>query len=297
MLAKEIPFSFAALIQLCLVSSGLSAEQRFTAIDFPGTSGVTAAFGINDRGDIVGNYGPGDAHGFLLSKGKFTTIDFPGASATAARGINSEGDIVGLYCLQGLVPTLCNGTGLHGFLLSKGAFTTIDVPGAAYTTADGINPEGDIVGDYATTVGECGAVPGPGCHGFLLSKGTFTTIDVPGALGTTARGINPEGDIVGFYLNDTGFHGFLFSSGVFATIDAPGATLFSTAFSINPEGSIVGSRNNDGYLLKKGEFTFFDFPEAGVTTIPLGINAQGTIVGFYFSGVLGGNGHGFLLSK
>jgi uncharacterized membrane protein len=294
MLAKEIPFSFAVLIQLCLLSMGLSAEQRFTTIDFPGTSGA-AAFGINARGDIVGNYGPGDAHGFLLSKGKFTAIDFPGASATAARGINSEGEIVGLYCLEGPVPTLCNGTGLHGFLLSKGAFTTVDFPGASYTTADGINPKGDIVGDYSTTVGPCGAVPGPGCHGFLFSKGTFTNIDVPGALGTTARGINPEGDIVGFYLNDTGFHGFLFSNGAFTTIDAPDSS-FTAAFSIDPEGSIVGSRNNDGFVLRRGVFTFFDFPAAGVTTIALGINPEGNIVGFYFTGAFA-NVHGFLLSK
>jgi uncharacterized membrane protein len=293
MLAKEIPFSFAVLIQLCLLSRGLSAGQHFTTIDFPGASG-TSAFGINARGDIVGDYN-GDQHGYLLSKGKFTTIDFPGASATAARGINSEGEIVGLYCLQGPVPTLCNGTGLHGFLLSKGVFTTIDVPGAAYTTADGINPEGDIVGDYATTVGPCGAVPNQGCHGFLLSKGTFTTIDFPGALGTTARGMNPKGEIVGFYLNETGFHGFLFSNGAFTSIDVPGASL-TTAFGINPEGTIVGSEDNDGFLLRKGAFTFFGFPAAGVTTIALGINPEGDIVGFYFTGAFA-NLHGFLLSK
>jgi hypothetical protein len=32
-------------------------------------------------------------------------------------------------------------SGAHGFLLSKGAFTTIDVPGASYTEARGINPK------------------------------------------------------------------------------------------------------------------------------------------------------------
>ena len=42
-----------------------------------------------------------------------------------------------------------------------------------------------------------------GLHGFLLSKGEFTTIDFPGAdvVSTQARGINPQGDIVGFYVS------------------------------------------------------------------------------------------------
>src|SRR5438876_3542937 len=52
----------------------------------------------------------------------FTTIDVPGAFSTSALGINSKGDIVGEYT---------NLTGNHGFLLSSGAFTTIEVPGAS----------------------------------------------------------------------------------------------------------------------------------------------------------------------
>ena len=47
-------------------------------------------------------------------------------------------------------------------------------------------------------------------HGFLLSRGVFTTIDFPGATVTQARGINPGGDIVGWYIDSSGkTHGFL----------------------------------------------------------------------------------------
>jgi hypothetical protein len=84
------------------------------------------------------------------------------------------------------------------FLVSSGAaqsfnFTTIDFPcctkGIAPRTAlGGINPAGDIVGVYRDDAGKS--------HGFLLSGGQFTTIDVPGSLvgvignlSTTARGI------------------------------------------------------------------------------------------------------------
>jgi len=47
-------------------------------------------------------------------------------------------------------------------------------------------------------------------HGFLLSDGTYTTIDVPGASQTIANGINNEGYIVGYYIDADGHqHGFV----------------------------------------------------------------------------------------
>ena len=69
---------------------------------------------------------------------------------------------------------------------------------------------------------------------------TFTTIDVPGARGTEAHGINATGQIVGQFFGFTGStHGFLDTDGVFTTIDVPGA--FSTeALGINDAGQIVG---------------------------------------------------------
>ena len=41
----------------------------------------------------------------------------------------------------------------------------------------------------------------------------YTTIDVPGASFTLPRGINPEGDIVGFYGVGAATHGFLLHEG------------------------------------------------------------------------------------
>src|SRR5690242_2917314 len=54
------------------------------------------------------------------------------------------------------------------------AFVSIDVPNASFTIPTGIGPSGDIVGIYGdASFNE---------HGFLLSQGSFKTIDVPGAL-------------------------------------------------------------------------------------------------------------------
>ena len=61
---------------------------------------MTNAIGTNSEGDVVGAYAPAfsvaGSHGFLLSNGRLTTVDFPGAVAGFAYGINPEGAIVGI---------------------------------------------------------------------------------------------------------------------------------------------------------------------------------------------------------
>ena len=172
-------------------------------------------------------------------------------------------------------------------------FTQIDVPGAIFTIATDINPQGEIVGFYLD-----GSF---NLDGFLLSKGKFTTIDFPGAVLNIATDINPQGEIVGVYDDSSGNrHGFLRSNGVFKTIDVPGAIL-TVASGINPGGNIVGdyfdsSGNRHAYLLSKGKFTTIDFPGGGAFGTDVeGISAHGEIVGFYEDS--SGNAHGLLRSS
>jgi probable HAF family extracellular repeat protein len=92
----------------------------------------------------------------------------------------------------------------HGFLLSNDNFSTIEPTGANQSEARGINSRGDIIGtfrgaDFVT-------------HAYVLSKGTFTPFDIPGAAAgsTRPRGINASGDISGNYFDGSGLsHGFL----------------------------------------------------------------------------------------
>jgi uncharacterized membrane protein len=176
-----------------------SADYTYISIDdpsanVPGASlGSTAAFGINNRGQIVGLYVDftGPNHGFLDTGGLFTTLDAPGALNTGASGINNNGQIVGFYHGN---PQVDN-TGDHGFLYSGGTFTTINVPGAENTEIKGINASGQVVGVYTDAMGQ---------HGFLDSHGVFTTLNVPGASATQAWSINSRGQIVGYCLPSTG---------------------------------------------------------------------------------------------
>jgi uncharacterized membrane protein len=122
----------------------------------------------------------------------------------------------------------------------------------------------------------------------------FTGIDVPGASFTLPRGINPEGDIVGFYGVGAATHGFLLRQGAFIDIDVPGASS-TLAGGINARGDIVGNYaaggTTHGYLLDKdGGLTTIDVPGASATEA-LTIGPQGHILGQYTAG---GINHGFL---
>lgn len=242
-------------------------QGSFTEVDFP-NSDFTGAAGINPVGDIVGIYhlqgaSAGMNHGFLLSGGQFTSIDFPPPAGsatvtTAAWGINLAGDIVGQYRIKNLVTGAVSP--LHGFLRgSGGQFTSIDFPDAISTAAWKINLTGEIVGRYQSADGTS--------HVFLLSGGKFTSIDFPDAFDTAPAsipfvGINAQGDIVSTYCDDL-------------------CTLF--------DGNVRG------FLLSGGQFTPIDFPGA-VTTVASGINYNSDIVGSYIDAP-SGRGHGFLRSS
>src|SRR6266849_7526486 len=127
----------------------LFSEGTFTEIGCPNAQ-FTRPTGINDNGNVVGFCVSSDGkfHGFLLGGGVITLIDFPGAVETLARGNNDAGDIVGGYCAAQNTSKCSTAGSTHGFLLSGGAFSTIDFPGAVFTEAWRINELGEILGRY-----------------------------------------------------------------------------------------------------------------------------------------------------
>ncbi len=187
----------------------LLQDGQFTTFDPPGST-FTNALGINDRGDIVGRFctssvcrqpGNGDFRGFLLRDAEFTILDVPGSIETNAWKVNDRGDIVGGFGIAG--------GGVELFVLGNGEFTTFAIPNVMPLSEDngGINALGDIVGRY------CDASPcltGPMGHGFVISGGALTTIDVPGAVGTGTFGINGRREVVGGYFDAGGaLHGYV----------------------------------------------------------------------------------------
>jgi hypothetical protein len=167
-----------------------------TTSTLPGCAGVgcgTQALGLSPAGVVGGVFvdTSGRFHGFVLSGGIFTQIDFPGSVFTSVMKV-IDGQILGVEISGGTA---------HGYLLVNGAFTQIDVPGSVSTSPIDINQEGTIVGEYFTPDGKN--------HGFKLARGQFTTVDVPGAVFNFASGITPQGTIVGKYETPDGkFHGY-----------------------------------------------------------------------------------------
>jgi uncharacterized membrane protein len=95
---------------------------------------------------------PTTVHSYVVTKKGTTTFDFPapGVTFTEAWDVNPSGTIVGYY----------NPVTSHGFVLDANGFRTVDVENALWTRIFGINPQGDIVGNYADSNNRI--------HGFLI---------------------------------------------------------------------------------------------------------------------------------
>jgi chitinase len=146
-------------------------------------------------------------------------------------------------------------------------FTTLGNREGFDTRAVAINNHGQIVG-----VSQINVAIGGLNHGFLYDNGVFTLFDVPGAKTTSPLAINDQGQIVGYYVNQSGAHGFLYENDVFIPLDVPGATgTYATA--INNRGQIVGFYDDSqsrgrGFLYDDGAFTTIDPPDASFTDAP-----------------------------
>jgi probable HAF family extracellular repeat protein len=256
---------------------------RYTSFEAADPSVRLGALGINDRGEIAGEFiTPTREYGFLRDKrGRISRIDVPGAAGIQVEKINNRGQIVGAY--NETSPFLPDpNAGSRGFVLARGRLTKIDVPRATSTVAHGINDRGHVVGVYEDGDGRD--------HGFFWRQGHFTGFDVPGATATEPLAINNRGQIVGIYVDaDGAVHGFLHSHGAYTTIDAPGAAQ-TIPLGINDRGQIVGGMSTDptglpvhGFVLWRGvdgPFTPIDVPGAP-NTLAGAINNRGQIVGAY----------------
>src|SRR5262245_17165191 len=170
--------SLCLSLLLSTFTSAQGASYTFTTIDVPfaGAFATTPA-GINDLGRIAGFYFTFGlaSHGFLLSDGSFSSFDFTTANCcTDFHAINNQGQIVGYG-------------GTVSFLFTGGQFSIISVPGSVFTSANGINNAGQIVG--ATIVAN-------EAIGFFLDAGIFSFIRVPGAPSTDATLAFPYGSHV-----------------------------------------------------------------------------------------------------
>jgi uncharacterized protein (TIGR03437 family) len=210
--------------QVTLWTSGTGSERgygssffrdssgAFTHFAFPASNGGQAN-AINNSGQITGRYYPAPAkppsptYGYLHSASG-TFIDL--APLVNANGINNNGTIVGDSYIRD----------------TNGNAITISFPGASsYTSVEGINDAGQVVGEYCCVNG--GTVP------FIRgADGTFTGL---GSLaGAKLLGINALGQVLGI------FQGISFvrnADGTLSAIVFPGGVI---ALGMNNKSQVAG---------------------------------------------------------
>lgn len=156
-------------------------------------------------------------------------------------------------------------------------FTTIDVPGAAVTSVQGINSAGDMAGGYGAT-NSCPT------HGFVIRGGSLSSFDYPGSDCTVGTDINDSGLVVGYaeFLEGLVVHGFLYDGQAFTTLDIPHQPQTYPA-GVNNATQVVGTAGASGsrtrpFELDGGKFRLLRVP--GENQVACGINNSGKIVGF-----------------
>jgi len=167
---------------------------------------------------------------------------------------------------------------VQGLTQAQYKFTTIDVPGATATEANG-NSTNAIAGDFNDAKGID--------HGFVFKNGVFTTINVPGAVNTSINGINASGRLAGTWDDGNISHAFFEDKGFFTTLDPPGSIESQGGF-INAQGKVVGGYEDANqkfhcFIWSNGIFTTFNVPGDNSLrrTVAFGINDVGTAVGTY----------------
>jgi uncharacterized membrane protein len=176
-----------------------------TFTPLPEITGMPLNFanGINDAGRAVGvayasgdssNGGIGIGQNWIWDGEDYSFLTVPGAAGGASvGGINNRDQISGYYFADLVTPP-------HGFVMEGTDVTTLDVPGATYTIAAGINNQRVVAGTYL--------IAPHGHHGFLWFQGKFVTVDdnLPASAGTEWIGINDHRDVAGLYFDTTAHH-------------------------------------------------------------------------------------------
>lgn len=260
---------------LALCSSAAAQDYRYQSLHLGGTV-ESYAHDINNDNVVVGTFLDefDFTHGFIWEDGRFDTPILE-LDDIFFNGINDAGTIVGagVDLLELTFPS---------FTLLGEELTAFDYPEAALTFADGINNQGEVVGDFVRTFeAALGAEEEPFQSFHRNELGEFVELSFPGFAGVLAIDINNHGQIVGgVYTDEFVQSGFIFDDEGFRVFNHPDGE--TELLAINDHGAMVGSVFDGDtvrpFVFDEGGFHDFAFPGAAETTV-WSINNQGVLVG------------------
>ena len=229
----------------------------------------TYAYGINNAGQVVGEFGAGaEGHAFRWAGGVLTDLGSPGASSIA-RAVSSNGWSAG-YSFSG--------ESSRAFVHNGAGTTVLGTLGGASSFGLGVNASGQVVGQSTNAAGEP--------RGFLFSAGEMRDIGTLGGDFALAAGINNAGQVVGETSLDDGplatVHAFLYENGAMRDLGTLGGRQ-SSAAAISEGGHVTGYSYTTGSV--EHAFLYIDGIMIDLGTLGggrsygYGINALGQVVG------------------
>jgi uncharacterized membrane protein len=283
-------------------AGGTGPTYTFTTLDNQHDLTFNQLLGINDYGFIAGYFGSGvflhPNKGYVLQppygEGSYQSENYPFSAQTQVTGLNNEDVTVGFWSHS---DNFSMNNDNIGFVDRQGEFTSVVNPDTTSSPPVnqllGINNEGIAAGFYNDA--------SDNSHAYLYDVATaqFTDLNVPGAVSSTATGIDDAGDVSGFLTNsDNDTLAFVLHDGVYTETEFGGSTN-TMALGINNVHEVVGTyMDAEGathgftWNLITDQMTSIDDPNGVGTTTVNGVNDNGDLVGFYVDG--SGNTDGFL---
>ena len=250
LVASVVALMAGVMVSLALGAWGAAPAGRWVVRDLGTIAGLqSAAVGINEQGQVVGNAGLeigvfGESYGeasraFVWEKGRITPLGDLGGGYSRAVAINDRGEIIGSS-------RTANGE-LHAFLWRGGRMTDLGtLPGDGVSYADALNNRGQVaVNSYRSEAG----YPWGG-HAFLWQSGTKRSLGVlPGARFSRGVAINERGQIAGLSTNSDSYplrsRPFVWQGGRMRALPTPEGQFVSLAYphalAINGDGQVIAT--------------------------------------------------------